>query len=81
MLPLESMELGVVCISGNNHHYFKNNKIEEYVVVNNESDVIEIRDKILKGINNKNKIIDMYKKFRNDNLRLANDQTTKYLAK
>ena len=26
MLPLESMEMGVVCISGNNHHYFKDDE-------------------------------------------------------
>ena len=27
MLPLESMEMGTVCITGNNHHYFKNNEL------------------------------------------------------
>ena len=81
MLPLESMELGVVCLSGNNHHYFKNDKLEDYIIIKNESDVNEIKDKILKGINNKNKIIDMYKKFSAKNLKMANDETTKYIAK
>lgn len=81
MLPLESMELGVVCLSGNNHHYFRNEKIEDYVIIKNESDVLEIKDKILKGIANKNKIIEMYKKVSNNNLRMANDETIKYLAK
>ena len=28
MLPLESFEMGVPCITGNNHHYFKNSKLE-----------------------------------------------------
>ena len=46
MLPLESMENGVVCITGNNHHYFKGTKLEKYVVVNNEEDVLEIKNKI-----------------------------------
>ena len=81
MLPLESLEVGTVCISGNNHHYFKNEKIEDYVVVKNESDILEIRDKIINAVKNKNKIIDMYKKVSQNNIKSANDKVVKYLAK
>ena len=29
MLPLESFEVGVPCLTGNNHHYFKNTELEK----------------------------------------------------
>ncbi len=81
MLPLESMESGVVCISGNNHHYFKNEKIEDYIVVKNESDVIEIKDKLMNAIKNGDKIIEMYKEVSKKNTKLAKDKTSEFLAK
>jgi len=81
MLPLESMEVGVVCISGNNHHYFKNEKIEDYVVVKNESDVIEIKNKILNAIKNNDKIIEMYKDVSKKNMKSASEKTKEYLGK
>lgn len=64
MLPLESFEVGVPCITGNNHHYFEDNEIEEYIVVNDESNVDEIKSKIEKSLINKEKILKMYKKIK-----------------
>lgn len=61
MMPLESFEQGVICITGNNHHYFKDSKLEEYVVVKSEDDVNEIRDKINLCLNNKKEILELYK--------------------
>ena len=46
MLPLESFEMGVPCIIGNNCHYFEGSELEEYLVVNNEEDPEEIAEKI-----------------------------------
>ena len=46
MLPLESLEVGVPCITGNNHHYFKNDELEKFLVVNQESNPIDIKNKI-----------------------------------
>ena len=60
MLPLESMEMNVVCISGNNHHYFKNTALEEYLIVNREDDVIAIKEKIDYALENKDKIFELY---------------------
>ena len=79
MLPLESMEMNVVCISGNNHHYFKNSKLEDYLVVKNESDVEEIKNKILDGIKNKDKILNLYKDFSKKNLTEAKQEVRKFL--
>lgn len=60
MLPLESFEMGVPCITGNNHHYFVNHELEKYLVVNNEQDIEEIKEKILLAKHEKNKILKLY---------------------
>ena len=79
MLPLESMEMNVVCISGNNHHYFKNSKLEDFLVVKNESDIEEIKDKILNGIKNKDKILNLYKEFSKNNNIESKEECRKFL--
>ena len=79
MLPLESMELGVPCITGNNHHYFKERDIEKYIVVNNESDVEEIKEKIIKCVENKEEIIKKYKKFSQENLKESRKNVKEFL--
>lgn len=81
MLPLESMELDTICITGNNHHYFENSKLEEYLVVNNEEDVLEIKDKILKAIAEEKKILKLYKEFSEKNMKDAAKKTKEYLRK
>ena len=81
MLPLESMEMKVVCISGNNHHYFKNSMLEDYLVVKNESDVEEIKNKILNGIKNKDKILNLYSKFSAKNIIESKQECNKFLDK
>lgn len=46
VVPLESLEMGVPCITGNNHHYFKDSKLYDYLVVKSEDDINEIAQKI-----------------------------------
>lgn len=79
MLPLESMELGVPCITGNNHHYFKNNKLEKYIVINNETDIEEIKRKILECIENKAKIMQYYKQFSEKNIEESKEEVKQFL--
>lgn len=69
MLPLESFYVGVPCITGNNHHYFKNTELEKYLVVNNEDDALEIADKVSLCIDNKDKVLSLYDKFSKNNLK------------
>ena len=73
MLPLESLENEVPCITGNNHHYFKNNDLEKYLVVDNECDPVLIKEKVLNAIKNKNKIIKLYKEFSKKNKNKAKE--------
>lgn len=81
MLPLESMEMEVICLTGNNHHYFKNTKLEKYLVVNNEPDVSEIKCKIKYALNNREKILKEYKKFSINNKKNSKKQIKKFLSK
>ena len=66
MLPLESLELGVPCITGNNHHYFRNSKLSDYLIVKAEDDIKEIYEKIKFAISNKDEIINLYKIWKNE---------------
>jgi len=79
MLPLESLEVGVPCITGNNHHYFKNNKLEEYLVVSNEEDIVEIKNKIQLCLKNEKEINELYKHFRKNNLEESQKQVEDFL--
>lgn len=79
MLPLESFEMGVVCITGNNHHYFKDSDLEKYIVVNNEENINEIKDKIVNCLDDEEKIKKLYKKFREENLKNAKLAADKFI--
>lgn len=63
MLPLESLEQETICITGNNHHYFKNSELEKYLVINNENDPTLIKERIEMCLVDKEKIIKKYKEF------------------
>lgn len=79
MLPLESFYVGVPCITGNNHHYFKNTELEKYLVVNNENNAYDIAEKINLSIKNKDKVLKLYKKFSEDNLKQGQKLVKEYL--
>lgn len=64
VLPLESLELGVPCIIGNNNHYFKNSKLQDYLVVDSEDNIDEIYNKLKNAIENKNEIIRLYEEWK-----------------
>ena len=79
MLPLESMELGVPCITGNNHHYFEGSELEKYIVINDEADIEEIKNKIELCIENREKIIALYQEFSKQNLQDATRNVEEFL--
>ncbi|MDD3304267.1 MAG: glycosyltransferase [Clostridia bacterium] len=64
LIPLESLECGVPCVIGDNTHYFKDTELEQYLVVKSEDNIDEIADKIKLCIENKSKIIDLYKNWK-----------------
>ena len=66
LLPLESFEVGVPCITSNNHHYWENSELEKYVVVNSPDNIISIKEKIEFVLENREKIMQLYKKWKKD---------------
>ena len=81
MLPLESFEMNVPCITGNNHHYFKDSKLEKYLVVNNEESPLEIKEKIELCMKEKETILKLYKEFREKNMKEATKEVTEFLQR
>lgn len=67
MLPIESFEVGVPCISGNNHHYFKEKELENFIIVKNEESPIEIAKQITNCLKNKEKVMKLYKEWKKEN--------------
>ena len=66
MLPIESFEVGVPCIAGNNHHYFKGEELEDYLIVKNEESSVEIAKQINHCLENKNTVMKLYKTWKKE---------------
>ena len=79
MLPLESFEVKVPCISGNNHHYFKDSILENYIVVKNEENPIDIANQIKNVLDNEEKIMKLYKNFKEENDTLSEKYVKDFL--
>ena len=61
LIPLESLELGVPCITSNNHHYWEGIELEKYLVVNECDNMIKIYEKAKYCLENKDKVLKLYK--------------------
>lgn len=66
MIPLESFELGVPCVIGNNTDFFKNSKLNDMLVVKEEDSIDEIYEKINIAIQNKEEIMNLYKEWKKE---------------
>ena len=66
MLPLESFEVGVPCLVGNNNDYFQNSKLGEYVIVDREDDAEYIANKIIECLKNKEEVMGLYKEWKKE---------------
>ncbi len=66
MFPLESFEVGVPCLLGNNNDYFSGTKLGQYVILDREDDPVYIKEKIIECIKNKDEIMKLYKDWKNE---------------
>lgn len=66
LLPLESLELGVPCITGSNHHYWQGTALEKYLVVDRADDCMEIYRMAKAALENKDEILRLYRQWKKD---------------
>ena len=79
LIPLESLELGVPCITGNNHHYWEGTELRKYLVVDEIDNVMSIYEKAKLCLENKEKILKMYKEWKKDYDKIAKESVKKFL--
>ena len=80
-MPLESLELGTICLVDNNSEYFRNSELEKYLVLEKQNDIIEIYNKINYALQNKEKILELYKKWKVEYNAKAEENVKKFLEK
>ena len=66
MFPLESFEMGVPCLLGNNNDYFVGTKLGEYVILTKEDDPEYLKDRIVNCIEHKDEIMKLYREWKKD---------------
>lgn len=79
LLPLESMEVGVPCITANNHHYWQGTSLEEFLVVSRPDDMLAIHEQIEKVLKNRSKIMALYKEWKVDYDKVSTQSARKFL--
>lgn len=66
MFPLESFEMGVPCLLGNNNDFFNDTPLEKFVVLKKEDDAEYIKDKIEEVIKHKEEVMKLYKQWKKE---------------
>lgn len=64
MFPLESFEMGVPCLLGNNNDYFVGTKLGDYVILTREDDPAYIKERILNCMEHKEEIMKLYEEWK-----------------
>lgn len=80
MIPLESMQVGVPCIVGDNNHYFTNTNLEKYLVVKAEDSIDEIAEKMKLCIENRDEIMRLYKEWKKEYDLKSKESVNKFLS-
>lgn len=73
-----SMDAGIPCILGNTN-ILDNSELSEYLVLKSDDDVEEIKDKINYSIDNTDKIMKLYKKWRADYTKKAKETVDEFM--
>lgn len=79
LIPLESLELGTPCITGDNHHYFEGTELEKYLVVNKEDNIMEIAKQIEFCLENKEKVLELYQEWKKEYCKQAKESAENFL--
>lgn len=79
MFPLESFEMGVPCLLGNNNDYFVDTELGKYVILEKEDDAKYIKEKIDIALKNKNKIMTLYKQWKKEYNKKCDDLVKEFI--
>lgn len=79
LLILESMDRGIPCIVGNTDFFDSNKLLKEYLVMNSDDDINEIKDRINNVNKNRDIIIKEYQKFRTKYIKEAQQSMKQFL--
>ena len=66
MFPLESFEMGVPCLLGNNNDFFVGTELGKYVILEREDDSLYIKEKIMITLKNRDKIMKLYREWKKE---------------
>lgn len=66
MFPLESFEMGVPCLLGNNNDYFVGTELGKYIILDREDDAEYIKNKIINVLENKEKVMQLYRQWKKE---------------
>lgn len=66
MFPLESFEMGVPCLLGNNNDYFVGTQLGKYVILEREDDAEYIKNKIMNVLEHKEEVMKLYRQWKKD---------------
>ena len=66
MFPLESFEMGVPCLLGNNNDYFVGTKLGKYVILEREDDAEYIKNKIMVALEHREEIMKLYQEWKKE---------------
>lgn len=80
ILPLESLELGTVCLVGSSYSYFEGSGIEKYLVVEKENNIMEIYNKINYALENKETILDLYERWKKEHIVKAQENLENFIT-
>ena len=80
LLPLESLEMGVPCLTGNNHHYWQGTALEKYLVVDRADDCIAIYNKAKLCLENKEEILRLYRQWKKGYNNKSIESVSRFLA-
>lgn len=66
MFPLESFEMGVPCLLGNNNDYFVGTELGKYIILDREDDAEYIKNKIINVLENREKVMELYRQWKKE---------------
>ena len=66
MFPLESFEMGIPCLLGNNNDYFVGTKLGKYVILEREDDAEYIKNKMIEVLDNKEEVMELYRNWKKE---------------